>query len=78
MILSDSASELTAMEKPFLSFYDKQVDSTYFLARIEPRITLVLIFKYKHSEKEGVIVNFLTEMSLQLRCNRVLATLKNG
>ena len=41
-----------------LSF--QRVQSTYFLTRVDPRMTLVVIFNSKRSEKDSFVTTFLT------------------
>lgn len=53
-----------------------QVTRTYFLQRIEPRLTLVLIFESKRLEKESYITNFIGEITQQLRGTRLFNCLK--
>ncbi|XP_064652423.1 KICSTOR subunit 2-like isoform X2 [Lineus longissimus] len=76
MIMEDRRSENTFDKVIF--FYDKKMQSTYFMSRIEPRITLVLIFETKKAEKDSYIVNFVNEFSTLLRLNKTFQTLKQG
>lgn len=46
------------------------------MACTDPRMTLVVIFDSKKSEKDSHITNFVSDLALQLRCNKVFANLK--
>lgn len=61
-----------------ICFYDKNVQTTYFLARVDPYMTVVVILGNKRTEKEGHITGFLHELCIQLRGNKVFASLKPG
>ncbi|XP_013389810.1 KICSTOR complex protein C12orf66 homolog [Lingula anatina] len=78
MIINDRAAELGHIDK-VVHFYDKQVQSTYFLAQIEPRLTFVVIFdNNKKSERDSYVCNFIQDICTQLRCTKIFSTLKPG
>lgn len=77
MIISDRAHELNIIDRIFC-FYDKGSQVTYFLIRVEPRMTLVVIFDTKKSEKDSYISTFMTNFANDLRCNRIFSCLKPG
>ncbi|KAK7091804.1 KICSTOR subunit 2-like [Littorina saxatilis] len=58
-------------------FYDVKAQSTYFIIQIDPRISLVVIFECKKSEKDSHTNAFLTEFSAQLRSHWILGSLKH-
>ncbi|OQV22159.1 UPF0536 protein C12orf66-like protein [Hypsibius exemplaris] len=55
---------------------DKTMDRTYFLARIEPRLFVAVIFETKKSDKDATVMQFLLEMITGLRCAKTLESLK--
>jgi len=77
MILADRIQELSNYEK-LVYIFDHRVQRTYFLQRIEPRLTLVVIFETKRLEKETYITNFMNEITQQLRGTRIFGWLKVG
>ncbi|XP_078382047.1 KICSTOR subunit 2-like [Oculina patagonica] len=76
-ILLDKVNELNSMEK-IVFFFDNRVQSTYFLTRVDPRMTLVVIFTTKRSEKDSYVTTFLTETATLLRNTKIFAMLKQG
>ena len=46
------------------------------MSTTDPRMTLVVIFDNKKAEKETHITNFVFDLALQLRCNKVFANIK--
>ncbi|XP_076437550.1 KICSTOR subunit 2-like [Babylonia areolata] len=57
-------------------FYDPKVQSTYFITKIDPRVSLVVIFECKKSEKDSHTNSFLTDFSAQLRSQWILGNLR--
>ena len=49
---------------------------TYFMGRVESRITLVVLFESKKGEKDSYINNALTDLCSQLRGTKLFAQLK--
>ncbi|XP_063243177.1 KICSTOR subunit 2-like isoform X2 [Bacillus rossius redtenbacheri] len=74
-VLSERAAELAAMDKVIFYFSEKE-QSTYALALTDPRMSLVVIFDSKKTEKDSFITNFVSELSQQLRCHKVISSLK--
>ena len=54
------------------------VQTTYFIAHLDPRISIVVIYETKKSEKDSYVNNFLLELSSQLRCTKLFSSLKPG
>lgn len=77
MILEDRAHDLNSLER-VVCFYDKHVQCTYLLVRIDVRMTLAMLFQGKRSDKESNVAGFLEEFCTQFRFHRVLATLRPG
>ncbi|XP_049855952.1 KICSTOR subunit 2-like isoform X1 [Schistocerca gregaria] len=74
-VIQENAAELMAMDQVIYHFCPRD-RTTYFLSSVDPRITLVVIFDCKKTEKETNITHFITDISSQLRCNKVFANLK--
>jgi len=53
-----------------------QDQRTYVMACTDPHMRLVVVFDSKKEEKESHIRNFVFDLALQLRCNKVFADLK--
>lgn len=75
MRVSDRSNEQELMDR-VIHFFDQQIGATYFLCRVEPRITLVVIFESRKSEKDSYIKDFVYDITTQLRCSKVFANLK--
>lgn len=58
--------------------YDKTAQSTYFMTQVDLRITFVIIFECKKSEKDTYINNFMGDMRTNLNCARLFTALKPG
>lgn len=47
------------------------------MSSIDPRVFMIVVFDTKRAEREAQnVANFIQEMSLQLKCNKVFADLK--
>ncbi|CAH1772805.1 unnamed protein product [Owenia fusiformis] len=77
MIMNEKSADLNTFDK-IVWFYDKHVNSTYFMTRIEPRMTFAVIFDTKKAERDSYIVNTITDICSNLRCTKCFATLKPG
>lgn len=58
--------------------YDKGSHSSYFYTQVDTRISLVVIFESKKSEKDSYVNNFMTELATHLRCTKFFTSLKPG
>ena len=72
MTLTDRATELSQYDR-VVHLYDSGVGSTYYLAMIEPRFTLVVVFEGRRGEKDSAVNTFMQETVPQLRCTKVFA-----
>ncbi|XP_019644128.1 PREDICTED: UPF0536 protein C12orf66 homolog [Branchiostoma belcheri] len=54
MIMNNNAAEMNTMER-IVYFHDKAFQSTYYMIRIEPKMTLVVIFETKRAEKDSYV-----------------------
>ncbi|KAL8572159.1 hypothetical protein ACOMHN_057834 [Nucella lapillus] len=57
-------------------FYDAKVQSTYFITKIDPRVSLVVIFESRRAEKDSHTNAFLHDFSAQLRSQWILGNLR--
>ena len=76
MIISDNNDDL-ARDKS-VHFFDMGVGATYFLQQIEPRFYIIIILDGRRNEKDSNINGFLLETVDQLRCAKVISSLKLG
>ena len=58
--------------------YDKGSHSSYFYTQVDVRISLVVIFESKKSEKDSYINNFMNDLATHLRCTKFFTSLKAG
>ncbi|XP_074656671.1 KICSTOR subunit 2-like [Tubulanus polymorphus] len=77
MMINDKLTDRTQFDK-IVYFFDKKMLKTYYMTRIETRITLVVIFETKKTEKDSYIQNSLNEIASTLRLTRIFAALKPG
>ncbi|KAK3855311.1 hypothetical protein Pcinc_038276 [Petrolisthes cinctipes] len=75
MRISDRSNEHALLDRG-VHFFDQQIGSTYFLCKVDPKLTLVVVFDAKKSEKDSYIKDFIYDLALQLRCNKVFTNLK--
>lgn len=52
-------------------FYDRKVGATYYLSRIDPRVTLAVVFLDKHSTRDTVALDFVKDLTDHLRLTYV-------
>ena len=55
----------------------QKAQSTYFITQIDPRVSLVVIFESKKSEKDSHTNSFLSDFSAQLRSQWILGSLRH-
>lgn len=77
MMISNQTTDGSSTDK-VNCFYDKAVQSTYFITHADPRIAIVVIYETKKSEKDSYVNNFLLELNSQLRCVKLFSNLKPG
>lgn len=77
MTTNNKLKELSSSDS-VVSLFDPQLNSTYFLVRPDPRITVAVIFESKKSEKDNYVCSFMQDLCSQLRANKVWASLKAG
>ncbi|KAH9513698.1 hypothetical protein Btru_041835 [Bulinus truncatus] len=56
---------------------EKRPQSSYFITQVEARIFLVVMFESRKSEKDSGINTFMMDLASQLRCQSIMASLKN-
>ncbi|XP_076183676.1 KICSTOR subunit 2 isoform X1 [Ptiloglossa arizonensis] len=74
--IKERQSELLTMDK---IIYTKNVKDScvYAMYNTDPRMTLVTVFESgKQRDKESHITSFMTDLCLQIRCNKVYESLK--
>jgi hypothetical protein len=74
MLMTDPVKACLAVEHP-VTFYDAKLDFTYFFIRVEPKMTLLVLFRGRRSEKDGTVISFMTDMSSGLRSSRLITSL---
>jgi hypothetical protein len=77
MIMNNKYKELNGSDC-VISLFDPQVNTTYFLLRPDPKMTFIVIFESKKSEKDSYVLTFLQEICSQLKGNKIFASLKPG
>ncbi|XP_006818351.1 KICSTOR subunit 2-like [Saccoglossus kowalevskii] len=77
MLISSKISELESHDR-ILYFYDKNFQSTYYICKVDNKMMLVLLYESKKNEKDSHVNTFMSEMSSQLRSNKLFASLKTG
>eukprot|EP00096_Caligus_rogercresseyi_P015586 TRINITY_DN8052_c0_g1_i2.p1 TRINITY_DN8052_c0_g1~~TRINITY_DN8052_c0_g1_i2.p1 ORF type:complete len:427 (+),score=73.91 TRINITY_DN8052_c0_g1_i2:47-1327(+) len=75
MILLDFADTLSNNSE-IVHFND--IQSTYYITRVEERMILVAIYGPKKTDKNLTVTNFLSELSSQLKCKNIFSMLKAG
>ncbi|KAK3920592.1 KICSTOR complex protein C12orf66-like protein [Frankliniella fusca] len=75
--IMEQSLALATNEKRCHSILNLKDQCTYFMSSIDPRVFLIVIFDSKRADREAQnIANFIQEMTLQLKCNKVFADLK--
>ncbi|KAK3697749.1 hypothetical protein QZH41_010301, partial [Actinostola sp. cb2023] len=77
MLNKEHGHDLSSTDK-IVYFFDHRVQSTYFLTRVDHRMTLVVIFSSKKAEKDSYITTFINDIASQLRNNKIFSVLKQG
>ncbi|KAG7200957.1 hypothetical protein KM043_003317 [Ampulex compressa] len=74
--IKERHAELLSMDKVIYSKSAKEL-CTYAMYNTDPRMTLVTIFESgKQRDKEAHVTSFMSELCMQIRCNRVYECLK--
>ncbi|XP_061407857.1 KICSTOR subunit 2 isoform X2 [Lethenteron reissneri] len=77
MVLAERSSELACAER-VVHAYDEKAQSTYYLARPEPRFTIAVVYESRRSEKDSGVHAFLLETAAALKQSKPFASLKPG
>ncbi|XP_060812440.1 KICSTOR subunit 2-like isoform X1 [Bombus pascuorum] len=74
--IKERHTELLAMDK--IIYYKNVKDiCTYAMYNTDPRMTLVTVFESgKQKDKEAHIASFMTDLCVQIRCNKIYESLK--
>jgi len=76
-MITDHSEELHATDK-IIYFFDSKLESSYYLIKIDVRMTLVLIYNSKKKERDSYIQGFLTDMRALLQHDNMYQMLKPG
>jgi len=79
-IIMDHYQALDQFREPYLSFFDSKLQHTYFISRVEPQITMVIIYVDKKKHNDVSIWDFVSAMLRALRNRDVfgLLLMKDG
>ena len=55
-----------------------QIKFTYYLTRVDPLTTLVVIYEVKRRDRDPKVTHFMLDLASQLRGNKLFASLKPG
>ena len=77
--IQDRMKTLASSDKPvYLLNEIEKTPHSYYLSRVDPLITLVVIFESKKSEKDSYVNNFIQEMTILLRLKKLFTGIKPG
>lgn len=65
-------------DSKMICVHDKKAQSTYFLSQVDTKVTLVVIFESKKSEKDSYVNNFIVEFSSSLKGTKLFNHFKPG
>ncbi|CAG0921616.1 unnamed protein product [Notodromas monacha] len=74
MLLSDPVKSAEAKERPVM-FYDERMESSYYFMRVEPKITLFVLFQRRKIGRDSAVVTFMNDMVFGLRASKLIVTL---
>ncbi|KAF8786356.1 KICSTOR complex protein C12orf66 like protein [Argiope bruennichi] len=77
MIMNNKEQDIRNTETA-VSIFDPRMNATYFLSKIEARMTLVVIFESKKTERDSHIHRFMQLLCTQLRGNKLFTSIKPG
>lgn len=78
MLITQRLAQAAVFGPPKSSyFFDQKASSTYYITKIDPRISLVVIYQCKKSEKDSHTNAFLADFSAQLRSQWILGSIRN-
>lgn len=76
-IINDQRQALNVTDK-IVYFYDQKLESSYFLIKVDVRMTLVLIYSVKRKERDNYIQNFLVDIRASLNHDKLYHMLRPG
>ncbi|KAI9291741.1 hypothetical protein K502DRAFT_116691 [Neoconidiobolus thromboides FSU 785] len=80
-LLTTSSRSICIKQEDYLlepiHFYDRIMNSTFYLTKIDTKVTLAVIFQEKHIKKDLKVWNFLLNLSHRLRCSYATSCLLN-
>ncbi|GFT01754.1 KICSTOR complex protein C12orf66 homolog [Trichonephila clavipes] len=74
MIMNNKEQEIRNTDT-CVSIFDSRMNATYFMAKIEARMTLVVIFETRKTERDSHIYRFMQSLCTQLRGNKLFSSL---
>ncbi|ESO85966.1 hypothetical protein LOTGIDRAFT_167458 [Lottia gigantea] len=74
----DMSEQVSNGQEKVKCVYDKSNQRTFYICRLEHRISMVILFDTKKSVRDSNVNNFLLDLSSQLKCHKVIASLKPG
>ncbi|GFQ98890.1 KICSTOR complex protein C12orf66 homolog [Trichonephila clavata] len=77
MIMNNKEQEIRNTDTS-VSIFDSRMNATYFMAKIEARMTLVVIFETRKTERDSYIYRFMQSVCTQLRGNKLFSSLRSG
>jgi len=66
-IIWDNEKTLSQCKEPYVYFYDSKIHFTYYLSRVEPQISMAILYAEKKKSNEQAIWEFISAMLRALR-----------
>lgn len=76
MIITKKSDDL--ISEGIVYFYDPRMEKSYFLIKLDPRVTMVAIYGSRKSERDTYIVSCMQDLASHIRGNKVFGMLKPG
>lgn len=76
MIITKKSDDLNS--EGIVYFYDSRMEKSYFLIKLDPRVTMVAIYVSRKSERDTYIVSCMQDLAAHVRGNKVFGMLKPG
>lgn len=76
MIITKKCDDLNS--EGIVYFYDSRMEKSYFLVKLDPRVTMVAIYASRKSERDTYIVSSMQDIAANIRGNKVFGMLKPG
>lgn len=76
MIITKKSDDLNS--EGIVYFYDSRMEKSYFLIKLDPRVTMVAIYVSRKSERDTYIVSCMQDLAAHVRGNKIFGMLKPG